>query len=37
MTERKRFIILVILLILTIGLIWYVQYGIENNFVETLR
>lgn len=37
MSERKRLILLLILLGIAISLIWYIQYGIENNFVETLR
>ena len=37
MTERKRFVLLLVLLLIAVGLVLYVQYGIENNFVESLR
>ena len=36
MNERKRFVILLVLLLLSLGLMWYVQHGIDNNFVNTL-
>lgn len=35
-SEKTRTIVLLILLIISIGVIIYIQTGIDNNFVETL-
>ncbi len=37
MNEKIRFVLLMLLLLLSVALIWYVRSGIDNNFVDTLR
>ena len=35
-TEKQRTILLVLLIIFAIGFIYWIQSGIDDNFVETL-
>lgn len=35
-SEKQRTVILVALLVFSIGFIYYIQHGIDNNFVEQL-
>jgi K+-transporting ATPase A subunit len=35
-TEKTRFVLLVLLAMCTLGMLWYVQNGVEQNFIDTL-